>query len=147
MYYKGHLAFRQNAKKENSSVNWSRETSAIDWLWKTLTRYGVSIRPLLAIAIAFIVIGSLIFYLPVHLLSHDTLKLVSENADSASWETGWLYRAAYSIDLFLPLVNLHIDEKWTPTGPILQAYAILHAMVGWLIVPLLIAALAGIIRR
>ena len=60
-----------------------------------------------------------------------------------------VYRAAYSLDQFLPLVNLHVDEKWEPypDDPWTQAYSVLHAVVGWLVVPLLIAALAGIIKR
>ncbi len=93
------------------------------------------------------ILGTLVFYLPDQYLSSNTLKLASDSAKSVSWEQGWLYRGAFSLDLFLPLVNLHVDEKWTPNGPMLQAYAVVHAMVGWLIVPLLIAALAGIIRK
>jgi hypothetical protein len=147
IYYQGHQAARANAKKRNGSVEWSRGTNVLDWLWKALTRYGISIWRLLAIAIAFVSLGTLIFYLPDLYLSQETLKLASDSARTAPWEHGWLYRAAYSLDLFLPQVNLHIDEKWIPSTPLLQAYAIIHSMIGWLIVPLLIAALAGIMRR
>jgi hypothetical protein len=146
-YYQGHLALRENATKQNGGAEWSRVTNVVDWLWKTLTHYGVQTRRLLAIALGFVIVGTLVFYLPDIYLSVDTLKLASDSAKTFSWEQGWLYRAAYSLDLFLPLVNLHIDEKWVPNTPFLQAYAVVHTMVGWLIVPLLIAALAGIIRR
>jgi hypothetical protein len=141
IYCKGRLAYRENAGNEYGSVEWFWGTNVIDWLWKELTRYGIQVRRLLLIAISMVILGTLFF------LSDNTLKLASDSANSTSWEQGWLYRAAYSLDLFLPLVNLHIDEKWTPNGPLLQAYSVFHAMVGWLIVPLLIAALAGIIRR
>lgn len=59
----------------------------------------------------------------------------------------WNYRAADSLDQFLPLVNLHLDEKQTPKYALIHLYAILQVVVGWLIVPLLVAALAGIIKR
>jgi hypothetical protein len=78
----------------------------------------------------------------------------AENLDGgeqepASSQGGLVYWAAYSLDQFLPLVNLHVDEKWEPypDDPWTQAYSVLHAVVGWLVVPLLIAALAGIIKR
>ena len=53
----------------------------------------------------------------------------------------------YSIDLFLPVVNLHIDENWTPDPLWREVYAFVHSMAGWLLVPLLITSLAGIVRR
>jgi hypothetical protein len=54
---------------------------------------------------------------------------------------------AYSLDLFLPVVNLRIDERWQPQGLEREMYALVHSMVGWILVPLLVASLAGIIRR
>jgi hypothetical protein len=45
------------------------------------------------------------------------------------------------------LVNLHIDEEWEPNGLWRKTYALFHSMVGWVLVPLLIASLSGIIRR
>jgi hypothetical protein len=54
IYYEGHQASRINAKKEYGSVEWSWGTNALDWLWKMLTRYGISTWRLLAIASAFV---------------------------------------------------------------------------------------------
>jgi hypothetical protein len=56
-------------------------------------------------------------------------------------------RASYSLDLFLPVVNLHIDEDWQPNGLGREIYAVVHSMVGWILAPLLLASLTGIIRR
>ncbi|CAA9375388.1 MAG: hypothetical protein AVDCRST_MAG93-8772 [uncultured Chloroflexia bacterium] len=56
-------------------------------------------------------------------------------------------RSVYSLDLFLPVVNLHVDENWQPNGLGRQIYAVFHSMVGWILVPLLLASLSGIIRR
>ena len=46
------------------------------------------------------------------------------------------YRAADSLDQFLPLVNLHVEENQTPKYALIHLYAILQVVVGWLIVPL-----------
>ena len=85
-------------------------------------------------------------YISTH-MPEQALDATKGSVDPQPWYDELPYRAAYSLDLFLPLVNLHIDENWQPHGPVLQLYAILHATVGWLVVPLLLAALAGVMRR
>ena len=71
-----------------------------------------------------------------------------EQGSLPSWkQQGFFYKVVYSLDLFLPVVNLHVDEKWEPNGTICMLYTVAHSMIGWVIVPLLLAALAGIIRR
>jgi hypothetical protein len=139
LYYKGRCDVRANATAQNK---WHRSRNGIDWLWKVLTGYGVNIRPLLAIAGIFILAGMLFFY------PNDALTRVTASASSYHWEEGPVHQFLYSLDLFLPIVNLRVDELWLPNGPWwLHLYATIHALVGWLIVPLLVAALAGIIRR
>jgi hypothetical protein len=137
IYYQGRCHLRKSAKN-----NWSILRNATDGLWKILTGYGVHIWPLLAIAFAFIFAGLLFFSIP-----NEALIKVDISANSHGWEEGSLHRFLYSLDLFLPVVNLRIDQLWVPNGPWLHLYATIHALIGWLIVPLLIAALAGIIRR
>ena len=103
--------------------------------------YYLKVGRLLFIALFLVIIGSIIF------LPDQALRLASDSVKAYPWETGWSYRFWDSVDLFLPVVNLGIDKKWEPRGPLLQTYAAMHAMIGWIIVPLLVAALAGIIRR
>jgi hypothetical protein len=142
MHRKGRLALRDNAKDENGITQWSPRRNLLDWMWKWLAGYGVQVWRLLVISAAFLLIGAFVFYLP-----DNALTAVGDSGGSTSWQEAWVYRLAYSLDLFLPLVNLHIEENWTPSGPWLQAYAVGHAMVGWLLVPLMLAALAGIMRK
>jgi hypothetical protein len=137
-------------------------------LWWQVTSYGVSLTRLLVIALVFLVIGTVVFYTSDNTLV-ETKRTASgsksdgetyppespggeQDADSkeqsdAGWKADLRYRATYSLDQFLPLVNLHVDEKWEPDGPWVHAYAVFHATVGWLVVPLLVAAFAGIIKR
>ena len=56
-------------------------------------------------------------------------------------------RSIYSLDLFLPVVNLHVDEKWQLNGLGREICAVIHSIVGWILVPLLLASLSGIIRQ
>ena len=136
VYRKGHEDYRKYNK-----CRWSLPTNITDWLWKALTGYGVEIWRLLAIAGLSLIIGTVLFHL------QGALSPASDTSGLITWHKGWLYPFAFSLDLFLPLVNLHIDENWVPEGILLQSYAILHAMVGWLVIPLLLAALAGIMKR
>ena len=46
----------------------------------------------------------------------------------------------------LPLVNLRYGERWEPADQLRVGYALLRAMAGWLLVPVPIASLAGIVR-
>jgi hypothetical protein len=137
IYYKGRCHLRKRAKHR-----WSILRNATDGLWKGLTGYGVHIWPLFAIAFGFIFAGLLAFSIP-----NEALTKVDASANLHGWEDGPLHQFLYSLDLFLPVVNLRIDELWIPNGPWLHLFATIHALIGWLIVPLLIAALAGVIRR
>jgi hypothetical protein len=138
----GREALRNNAFKQRTSTNWTPRQKINNEILRWLTGYGVKIGRLFVLALIFLVLGTLVFYWP-----DNALQASTGSAEPPAWQEGPLYRAAYSLDLFLPVVNLHVDENREPNGPWLQAYAIGHATVGWLIVPLLLAALAGIIRR
>jgi uncharacterized protein YjbI with pentapeptide repeats len=185
IYREGRNAYRRNARDKDGNIQWNTLKDKTDLLWKLSTGYGVVIWRLLTISFLFLLLGTLIFYLPdntdlpdhvdVSLADFPTvfatlppqtvfgasvadtsfqitlpdhaLERASKSTDSKPWQDELLYRAGYSVDLFLPLVNMHIDEKWEPNGSILQLYASIHAIVGWLVVPLLVAALAGIMKR
>jgi uncharacterized protein YjbI with pentapeptide repeats len=145
MYYRGRSELRENALNKLGRTQWSRRTRWIDWWIKCFTGYGVHTWLLLIWIIGFLVVGTVIFW------PNDTLDPVSKDINA---QLGWstfrehlLDRGSYSLDLFLPIVNLHVDEKWQPHEPWRQFYAIFHSMVGWVLVPLLLASLSGIIRR
>jgi hypothetical protein len=70
----------------------------------------------------------------------------------------------YSVDTFVPLVDLGEDRHWTPDpnrgrplfqvgwfemryGEVLRYYLVLQRLFGWVFTTLLIAALSGLIRR
>jgi len=52
---------------------------------------------------------------------------------------------AVSVNRFLP-VEVPVGSDWTPTG-IAAIYATVHHLAGWILVPLGIAALTGLLHR
>jgi hypothetical protein len=52
----------------------------------------------------------------------------------------------YSLELFLPVVELGMAKSWRPKNPGLRTYARLHQLAGWILVPVSLAALTGAIK-
>jgi len=58
----------------------------------------------------------------------------------------------YSLDVFLPIVDLHQERAWDPNpyikcGILFQYYLYLHIMAGWFFTTLAVAAVTGLVRR
>lgn len=54
----------------------------------------------------------------------------------------------YSLGLFLPIVNLQSDAVWKPRNHcrFLRHYVRVHILLGWILIPMVVAALAGLIK-
>jgi len=54
----------------------------------------------------------------------------------------------YSLGLFLPVVDLQTDTVWKPKADqtFLRNYARVHALLGWILIPIVLAALTGLIK-
>ena len=54
----------------------------------------------------------------------------------------------FSLDLFLPFVDLQADNVWKPktNERFLRHYLRLHMMLGWILIPIVLAALTGLIK-
>jgi hypothetical protein len=58
-----------------------------------------------------------------------------------------LYSIIYSIDLFVPLVELQQVSYWMPTGTVwLSCYMWFHIVAGWVLSTLLVVSLTGLLR-
>jgi hypothetical protein len=58
---------------------------------------------------------------------------------------------AYSLDVFLPIVDLHQESAWMPNAAIkngiyFQYYMYFHILAGWLFTTLAVAAVTGLVR-
>lgn len=60
---------------------------------------------------------------------------------------------AYSIDTFVPILNLHQESYWLPDGAkepfgwIYRAYLWLHIIVGWALTTVAVAGLTGLVKK
>lgn len=64
-------------------------------------------------------------------------------------ETPRVYnRFWYSFGLFLPFVDLQADKLWKPKADqtFLRNYVQVHTLLGWILIPIVLAALTGLIR-
>jgi hypothetical protein len=52
----------------------------------------------------------------------------------------------YSLDVLLPVVNLHQEEFWIPRG-VARWWAWLAILAGWLLTTVVVAALSGLLKR
>jgi len=54
----------------------------------------------------------------------------------------------YSLGLFLPFVDLQADKVWRPKADqtFLQNYMRVHILLGWILIPIALAALTGLIK-
>jgi hypothetical protein len=164
MHFKGRSELRKNAwRRGRRTAEWPLRTKLADVSLWWLTGYGVRTYYLLWPIFFFLLVGILVLWPSEALVpppgTHGQANegqanvtyltsTVSGQAQSQDGLAQHLFdRASYSLALFLPLVNLHIDEDWQPNGLGRQIYAVVHSMVGWLLVPLLLASLTGILRR
>lgn len=132
-------------ESHNDQWPWLRQVS--DLMLDHLTGYGVRIGRLLVIALAFVLCATFFVFEP-----YSTMKAVDPpsplgDLDKASTARELMTEFTYSADLFVPLVKLGVDDTWVPKGWWPHTYAFLHMLVGWLVVPLLLASLAGIIKK
>jgi hypothetical protein len=120
---------------------WARKLS--DWMLDYATGYGMRMVRLLSVAVLVILLGTWLF------VPYGNLEPANPDAPPPKTQGARLLvdRFSYSADLFVPAVKLGIDERWRPEAWWTHTYAFAHMLVGWLVVSLLLAALAGIIRK
>jgi hypothetical protein len=59
----------------------------------------------------------------------------------------FFHRLGYSLDMLLPVINIKIaDEYKYPSGGY-EVYMVIHRLAGWVLIPLLISSLAGVLRK
>src|SRR5215208_2858478 len=57
------------------------------------------------------------------------------------------YAVSYSVGLFLPVLSFQVGEAQESQGLGREIYSFAHQMVGWVLVPLLLASISCIVRR
>jgi hypothetical protein len=132
-------------------------------LWRGLLRYtiGHGYRPELALVwiLAFIALGAFLFDLgyregvmapaSTDVLVQEMYQKYREIPKDYPTFSAW----AYSIDAFIPFLDLVLEHYWIPNadagwgGVLLRIYLWIHISVGWILSTLFLTGVTGIIRR
>ncbi|MEW5929224.1 MAG: pentapeptide repeat-containing protein [Gemmatimonadota bacterium] len=160
IYYIGRCHARQNAGDSAGNVQWSWARGSLDWLLKHLTGYGVKTYRVIPILLIFLAIGTVVFWkcepeasagdraVQTRLLAVAPSKAyTASTVDDLRPAPKLFRRALFSLDLFIPVIEFPFTEKLKPEGFFTQAYALVHVVVGWLLIPLVIASITGVLRK
>jgi len=156
---------REDARRQYSGLGW--------WLrlWKRVLKvtvgYGYAPSRALYWALGMILFGWLLFGVAYQ---RSLFSPVAEGIyrDSAYLETGQTpsgYQTfnafVYSVDSFLPIIDLHQESKWLPNptrtcivagreiagGMLTRLYLWVHIVAGWALTTLAVAGFTGVIRK
>jgi cytoskeletal protein CcmA (bactofilin family) len=151
------LIAKQDAFRKQSNLY--PLTKIWKWLFKKTVDYGY--RPWLAFVyiLFFVLVGWGIFHWA------NSQEIMRSKLD-ISKKMGYVKNPqfaplAYSIDVFLPIVNLHQEREWLPDvtkpsnkelwgkpwGYWIRFYFWLHIILGWVLSTLAVASLAGLVRK
>ena len=155
-------ALRILIQKEDD-VGLARSLHFLKRFWRWILRYAVGhgYRPEWALRwiLAFIAVGAFLFE-----LGYSCEVIAPASTDVLVQEMYQKYRKipkdyppfsawAYSIDAFVPFLDLVLERYWIPNadagwfGAFLRIYLWFHIVVGWLLSSLFLTGLTGIIRR
>jgi hypothetical protein len=106
--------------------------NAIDLAQNVFLGYGRSALQPLVWSLAFVVFGTVVFW--------NEKRMEACAKEPPRYSAFW-----YSLELFLPVVDLGVAKSWRPSQssfPLLT-YARVHQLAGWILIPVALAALTG----
>ena len=106
------------------------------WLLNVLVAYGRHPWQTSIPCVLLVVLGCFLF-------SPEKMELQKTEDAGRVYNRVW-----YSLGLFLPFVDLQMDRLWRPKSShwLLRNYVRVHILLGWILIPVVIAALTGLIR-
>jgi hypothetical protein len=149
IYYAGRCAQRAAAKRANTNVQWSWPKRMNEGLLQWLTGYGVKTWRLMIWIALVIAVGVGVFWSDQALARKPLATAPAAQADLTPphGPQKLLQRFQYSLELFIPVIKLGVAERWQPTPLWRDIYAFVHQLLGWLLVPLFVASISGIVRK
>lgn len=138
VYVQGRLAQRRAAGTPD--VRWTR----LDWIKDTFalygSRYGTSLARPVALAAGCILFGILVF-LQGAALSFDT------GHPRSGTTPGLVDRVGYAVDQFVPVADLGFTDDMVVPTAWLQWVGAFLTVSGFVLVPLIIASVSGLLKR
>ena len=153
----------EKRKIRRSRIKLGHRAKIWDWFLQIFVGYGYKPLRALYIIIPYIFISALLFCQADNIdimqpskksiLSKESL-LVAEKGERSVVQKIYptFSPITYSIDSFIPFVNLHQEEYWLPStkrwgGSFVLGWLWLHISAGWFLSTILAAALAGLIKK
>lgn len=149
-------------ERERNQMHWYSVRRAWDWLLYVFVANGT--RPSLAIlwALGLVVAGYLLFN-PVRMERSDSDPAEARTGAAVAGDAGvtgalrrWRYgpegkfsRFWYSVDTVVPGIDLDLRKRWRPRAEcwwVLSCGSVLRLM-GWLVIPIGLLTLTGLIKR
>jgi hypothetical protein len=148
MHVRGYDVLRENAQDTGRGRSkWTSRRLWAEWLLYGPTRYGYRIWPLVLVPmLIFFIFGTFMFW------SHEGLVAIKGTGYGAPHDAPLAQkvfeRFVYSLDLFIPALDLRYAAMWEPKSGWLGgwAYATFHSIFGWLLIALFISWLTGAIK-
>jgi hypothetical protein len=128
---------------------WSRVGS---WIQDATIGYGYYPWRVLFFILPLLLMGALIFGwgfahgLMVPTIDNPQFALFTAQAQAPSAHLAW-DAFAYSLDVFLPIVDLHQESAWAPDAAWVQYYQYFHILMGWVLTTLGVAGFTGLVRN
>lgn len=147
IHFKGHQDLRKNRKQPDGAIRWSTAYATKDLLLGLLTGWGLKTHRLAGICIFLIVCGTVFFSQEGALrpqANQEVVALASQPPERLGARL--VERTLYSLDVFVPL-DLGFSSKWEPTSLGVEAGIFIYTLMGWLLIPLLVASFAGVIKN
>jgi len=119
------------------------------WI-QSLVDYGYSPIKALVPMIIMVILGAWCFQ-----QAYDNQTITPTSSPVSVESTFYPYpefnSILYSIDVFLPIVDLHQEEYWIPNsgypyGEYYYYYMVFHIAAGWFLTTLFVAAISGLVR-
>lgn len=130
-----HKARREQGGFSRSGWIWS-------WILQGTIGFGYRSHRTLLWALGFVILGAFLFN-----EGYQAGHLVPPKPDLK----GQFSAIGYSLDSFLPIINLHQEELFVPTGfgdgRWIQYYYWLHICLGWALITLGVAGFTGLVRK
>jgi len=122
--------------------------SQFGWLWSWILQgtlgFGYRSHRTLLWGLGMVVLGAVLFN-----AAYRAGSLVPPKPDTANVTR--FSAIGYSLDSFLPIINLHQEELWVPAGAggagWIQYYYWFHICLGWALITLGVAGFTGLVRK
>lgn len=150
VYFEGR---RERAKKKIQK--WNIPALFKDWFLRLLTGYGVRLHRLIVAIALILLIGTFFFQNEgaVEQRQNNQLSQVAEAQSDTDGKLSLTWKEAFwiSVNHFLP-VKIPAGGEWMPSSKIIwgissKTFATLLTLTGWILVPVGLAGISGILKR